>query len=80
MVLICAAPMSNRLNISSRACRPCASLLQTNVYSSPLFIFELSGLYFVVELEGFSIYSGFMLCKWFCLFYGLSFYSIMPVL
>ena len=72
--------MSNGLNISSRACQPCVSLLQTNVYSSPLFIFELSGLYFVVELEGFSIYSGFMLCKWFRLFYGLSFYPIMPVL
>ena len=55
--------MSNGLNISPRACWPCVSLLQANVYSSPLFIFELSGLYFVVELEEFSIYSGFMLCK-----------------
>lgn len=44
--------MSNGLNISSCACRPCVSLLQTNVYSSLLFSFELSGLYFVVELGG----------------------------
>ena len=61
MVLICTSLMSNELNIFSCACWPCVSLFWRNVYSSPLFLFELSGLLFCCWVGVFHIFGIYVL-------------------